>query len=489
MMRPLLLIAAGLCAGTAFGQSVLVNTRLHSLETLRTSDSLQLDLRDYFQSYASPGPVATFTIFMPEPDGLREFTIGNQPVETMAYQLTSGDSYDDPYAVSAEEFVWNEHTVEFQLLPQEAPVSVANFMTYARDGAYRNTIVHRNESTGRAFRPGGQASFQPLPIIQSGGFRLYPDDDFLLEWVPTREPIPFEESLANSAGTLAMARTADPNSATSQFFINLENNERSFGSAYAVFGQLLDPEADQPVLDAFADAPIYDLSTPFPNGDPNVFPSLPFSSLPLYAPFWNEKASYARFASVTVPAGDPDGVEYSWEWVDSDDETSDEEAANRAAFNIAIDGSILRVSRSDSGTGAIRVKGGSANGEAEFIINLLGYHPGALDQFPGGVIHQDGWLESDWYGWVYGEAFPRIFHANHGHQRVIDDGDWRSLYAYDQHLRSIVYTSTAIYPVFYIHRIGKWVQYQEDTGNGIEPSRWFYLFDSDNSGWVHESEL
>lgn len=105
----------------------------------------------------------------------------------------------------------------------EAPVTVANFLTYARDGFYADTIFHR---------------VIPGFMIQGGG--LTGD----MERKATRAPIANESDngLSNARGTLAMARTSDPDSATSQFFINLTDNARLDGQkgqpGYTVFGRV-----------------------------------------------------------------------------------------------------------------------------------------------------------------------------------------------------------------------------------------------------------
>ncbi|MFH4338720.1 peptidylprolyl isomerase, partial [Acinetobacter baumannii] len=85
---------------------------------------------------------------------------------------------------------------------EKAPISTKNFLEYVDSGFYNNTIFHR-------VIPGFMA--------QGGGFT-----DRMVQ-KPTRDPIRNEASngLANTRGTLAMARTSDPNSATSQFFINV----------------------------------------------------------------------------------------------------------------------------------------------------------------------------------------------------------------------------------------------------------------------------
>jgi len=117
-----------------------------------------------------------------------------------------------------------------ELYPDKAPISVANFLQYVNDGFYAGTIFHRVIG-----------SF----MIQGGGFTadLYKSQ---MRPKPTRAPIAIESKngLKNDTGWVAMARTADPNSATSQFFINVVDNAglnhpQPDGHGYAVFGKVL----------------------------------------------------------------------------------------------------------------------------------------------------------------------------------------------------------------------------------------------------------
>jgi peptidyl-prolyl cis-trans isomerase A (cyclophilin A) len=115
--------------------------------------------------------------------------------------------------------------ITVELYPDRAPVTVRNFLQYVEDGFYNGTIFHRVID-----------GF----MIQGGGFT--PD----LTPKATRPPIPIESQngLRNDVGTIAMARTRDPNSATAQFFINVVNNEslnhpKPDGHGYAVFGKVV----------------------------------------------------------------------------------------------------------------------------------------------------------------------------------------------------------------------------------------------------------
>jgi cyclophilin family peptidyl-prolyl cis-trans isomerase len=121
----------------------------------------------------------------------------------------------------------NLGTIVVELSPEKTPRTVANFLQYAKDGFYDGTIFHR---------------VIPGFMIQGGGFT--PD----FKQKPTRSPIrnEAENGSKNTVGTIAMARTSDPHSATSQFFINLaDTRDLDFhypteqGYGYCVFGKVV----------------------------------------------------------------------------------------------------------------------------------------------------------------------------------------------------------------------------------------------------------
>jgi peptidyl-prolyl cis-trans isomerase B (cyclophilin B) len=118
--------------------------------------------------------------------------------------------------------------ITLELDGNKAPQTVANFVEYARAGFYDGTIFHR---------------VIPGFMIQGGGFTTD------MRQKPTRTPISNEAAngLKNATGTIAMARTSDPNSATSQFFINVKDNgfldhtaATPQGWGYCVFGKVTD---------------------------------------------------------------------------------------------------------------------------------------------------------------------------------------------------------------------------------------------------------
>jgi len=116
--------------------------------------------------------------------------------------------------------------IVIELNEQAAPVTVKNFLTYVKEGFYNGTIFHR---------------VIPNFMIQGGGFTVD------MNRKPAHPPIVNEASngLKNDRGTIAMARTGDPDSATAQFFINHSDNDRlnyisSAKPGYAVFGKVVE---------------------------------------------------------------------------------------------------------------------------------------------------------------------------------------------------------------------------------------------------------
>ncbi len=118
--------------------------------------------------------------------------------------------------------------IKLQLDAEKAPETVKNFLDYAKNGHYEGTIFHRVIENF---------------MIQGGGF------DASLNQKAVSSPIQCESNngLSNKTATIAMARTSDPHSATSQFFINVKDNdfldftaENTQGWGYAVFGEVIE---------------------------------------------------------------------------------------------------------------------------------------------------------------------------------------------------------------------------------------------------------
>ena len=141
---------------------------------------------------------------------------------TTAAVVPSGALAADPQV----DLKTNLGTIRLELNPAKAPKTVENFLQYVKDGHYNGTVFHR---------------VIPGFMIQGGGF------DRSYKQKPTREPIPNEakNGLTNDLGTIVMARTNAPHSASAQFFINVKNNDflnaasAQDGWGYAVFGKVV----------------------------------------------------------------------------------------------------------------------------------------------------------------------------------------------------------------------------------------------------------
>ena len=151
--------------------------------------------------------------------------------------------------------VTSKGTMTLELDPTQAPISTNNFLSYVASGFYKDTLFHRVIS-----------GF----VVQGGGYV-----SGMLKRTSSSSPIELESNkgLSNLRGTLAMARTNVPNSATSEFFVNLVDNlsldyKNAANPGYAVFGtvvqgmDVVDAIAAEPtgVVKGFADVPLSDIT-------------------------------------------------------------------------------------------------------------------------------------------------------------------------------------------------------------------------------------
>jgi peptidyl-prolyl cis-trans isomerase A (cyclophilin A) len=145
-------------------------------------------------------------------------------------------------------------TIKIELFEAEAPVTVKNFLSYVDDKYFDNTVFHR---VIKKF------------MNQGGGFEAGNP----IKQKTTKAPIVNEAAngLKNDRGTICMARTNDPNSATSQFFINVVDNvslNRNGGNAgYAVFGKVVE---GMDVIDKINDVPTQSAKAIARNGDKEI---------------------------------------------------------------------------------------------------------------------------------------------------------------------------------------------------------------------------
>ncbi len=155
-------------------------------------------------------------------------TATEKPVANQTEQPTDTKDSGDKMSNPVIKMETSKGTMMIELDAEKAPKSAANFVEYVKDGFYDGLIFHR---------------VIPNFMVQGGG--MNPD----MSEKPNKMPIQNEANngLKNDRGTLAMARTNDPHSATSQFFINLKDNdflnhtsESPAGWGYAVFGKVTD---------------------------------------------------------------------------------------------------------------------------------------------------------------------------------------------------------------------------------------------------------
>ena len=144
--------------------------------------------------------------------------------------------------------------VKIELYMDKAPITVRNFINYSDAGFYNGLVFHR---------------VIPDFVAQGGGF-YYGNDGVLTYKQPIYSPIKNEadNGLSNLEGTIAMARTSDPNSATSQFYFNLKDNTNldynSTNPGYCVFGKVI---SGWNLVQAMAKIPTHKETAHFPQGD------------------------------------------------------------------------------------------------------------------------------------------------------------------------------------------------------------------------------
>ncbi|MBM3753258.1 MAG: peptidylprolyl isomerase, partial [Acidobacteria bacterium] len=149
--------------------------------------------------------------------------------------------------------------IDVELFADTAPRTVANFLNYVRRGDYNNTFIHRAVSVG-------------ISVIQGGGFTM---KGSTFAEIKSDPPIADEFRTPNTRGTIAMAKTSQPNSATNQWFFNVANNSSSLDRQnFSVFGRIINPGGlaamnDIWNLPRFAIGPGFE-GTPMVNFQPGV---------------------------------------------------------------------------------------------------------------------------------------------------------------------------------------------------------------------------
>jgi peptidyl-prolyl cis-trans isomerase A (cyclophilin A) len=157
------------------------------------------------------------------------------------------------------EFQTNMGTFEVNLYDNATPTTVTNFLDYVNSLAYTNSIFHRAP---------------PGFVVQGGGFVFNAAVPPVA--IPANAAIQNEPEFSNVRGTIAMAKTSQPNSATNQWFFNLTNSSANLdiqNEGFTVFGEVIGTGMD--VVDAIAALPVYDFTTRFSSG---AFQQLPLQN-------------------------------------------------------------------------------------------------------------------------------------------------------------------------------------------------------------------
>ena len=224
-----------------------------------------------------------------------------------------------------------------ELRADVAPQHVTNFLAYVQRGTYTNSFFHR------------AASFDNVnvSIVQGGGYgyRTPPFSVFPVEKLPA---VPLEYNLANSRGTLAAARTTDVNSATSEWFFNVQDNSATLGPAngggYSVFGRVMG--TGMSVVDAIAALPRFNAGGPYTE--------LPLRNYTSGDPSENNLVIVNAIRPVTLypTGGGPSVIEF----------TVENSAPNVVTHLIS--GTTLTLTPASPGTASITVRGVDANNNA-----------------------------------------------------------------------------------------------------------------------------
>jgi len=189
--------------------------------------------------------------------------------------------------------------IDVELFDSVAPNTVANFLNYVRDGDYDGTFIHRIES-----------GF----VLQAGGYIFNPDDGGFSQGgtshIPTDSPVDNEFNLSNVRATVAMAKGTDPDSATSEWFINLADNSAALDNplnsgGFTVFGEVT-PDGMR-VVDQLATIPTFVFAANPSYGFPG-FNNLPLFNFPSGLPVQTSNLVLLNRVSVLPQDTDMDGI-------------------------------------------------------------------------------------------------------------------------------------------------------------------------------------
>jgi cyclophilin family peptidyl-prolyl cis-trans isomerase len=234
--------------------------------------------------------------------------------------------------------VFGQFNVE--LRTDAAPRHVANFMAYVQAERYTNTFIHR----GASFTNG------PVSILQGGGFQYALP--FQVAPITKLPPVALEYNLPNARGTLSAARTGDPNSATSEWFFNVQDNSAGLGptnaGGYSVFGRVIG--TGMTVVDAMAVVPRFNAGGGLTELPLRNVTGASFDQTNLVA------INSVRPATLFPSGSGPSVVTFTVE------------NGNPAIVQGAVTGSILRITPFSPGSATINVRATDTNGNAAALL-------------------------------------------------------------------------------------------------------------------------
>ena len=283
--------------------------------------------------------------------------------------------------------------IDVLLYSTESPNNVANFLTYVDSGAYTNALIHRSV---------------PSFVIQGGGYDIVNNS---IGAIPANSPVVGEHVVSNTLGTLAMALSTGPNSATNQWFFNEVDNSSLLdgtndGGPFTAFGVVAN-SASLAVMDQIASVTPFDASTALGS---SVFNEIPLQN-------YNPK----------------NPIELS---------------------NLVVVNSITRLSHPAFFSGEVQLPNPSPT--ATQLKNSDFYYL----QFGNGTV----------FGYYNDNYFPFIYHTTLGWEYV-DDGGNGQVYLFDNISNHFWYTSSTLYPYVYDFTLNAWLFY--DTTSSVS-KRYFF---------------
>lgn len=347
--------------------------------------------------------------------------------------------------------------IPLQLTPTAAPQTVANFLQYVEDGSYIDSFIHRSAilQNGDPF------------VIQGGGFYFeFTDEQVFIEPVATHDPVVNEPNVTNSRGTVAMAKLdGDPDSATSQWFVNLSDNGPILddqNGGFTVFGRVTGDGMQ--VADAVSALPVYDLRENLGSG---AFGEVPLVNV-------DESVGLLVDNFVIVLNAFVSASEYSASLADGQPQD----------VQISVDGDQLHIQVADAASGSrtVLLFGGSPGGDPaalELTIEIaLGFEAFRNRYFANDRMRGSGWHTSSVLGDYYAADFPWLWQQGLGWTYVIEDSAG-SFWMWDALSQQWFWVLAADYPIAYSFGFDRWV-YLDRSGQALANQRWIYLYDT---GW------